>query len=72
MKSLTQSMVDIQKVKDENEKTLLVCHIWKNEVKSLNVKLIKTLEHKATFTIDTSKYKLPSHNPYRTYKFEEN
>lgn len=31
----------------------------------------KALKPKVTFVIDSSKYKMPSHNPYRKYSFVE-
>lgn len=32
----------------------------------------KALQTKVTFAIDTSKYDMPSHNPYRRYNYVEN
>lgn len=48
------------------------CDIWQKEVENLQAKLDKTSQPKFTFAIDTSRYKIPSHNPYRRYTFVEN
>lgn len=48
MKALKQFMVDVQKVKNEDEEpswfSCETCHIWKKEVNTLKAKLNKSLE----------------------------
>lgn len=63
MESLKQSMVDILKGKNEDEKPSWfgceTCHIWQKEVKTLKAKLDKALQPNVTFAIDTYKYEIP-------------
>lgn len=43
----------------------------KNSQKSLKAKLDKALQPKVNFSIDASRYDMPSHNPCRRYNFVE-
>lgn len=75
MEALKQSMADILKDNNEDSKPSWfgceTCHIWQKEVNTLQVKLDKALQLKVTFALDTSKYKMPSNNPYRMYSLVE-
>lgn len=69
-------MHDILKDKSEDIKPSLfgckTCHIWKKQSRTLKTKLDKALKPKVTFDIDTSKYDMPFHNPYKMYNFVGN
>lgn len=69
-------MVDIIKYKNKDDKPSWfdceTCRIWQKEAKTLKAKLDKSLQRKVTFAIGTSKYDMPSHNPYIRYNFVEN
>ena len=46
-----------------------VCHIWQQEVKTLNAKLEKALQPKITYAIDPRIFKKPLNPPYAKYSF---
>ncbi|XP_058766926.1 uncharacterized protein LOC131640543 [Vicia villosa] len=48
-----------------------VCHIWQQEVKTLNAKLEKALQPKVTFAIDPTNFKKTLNPPYAKYSFVE-
>lgn len=68
-------MVDILKDKSENKEPSWfgyeTWHIWQKEARALKAKLGKALQPKVIFDIDTSKYDMPYHNPYRRYNYVE-
>lgn len=75
MEALRQSMADILKDKNEDKRPQWfgceTCHIWKKEAITLKSKVDKVLQSKVTFVIDTLKYDIYSHNPYRRYIYVE-
>lgn len=71
MEALRKSMLDILKYKCDDNRTSWfgceTCHILQKESRDLKDKLNKGLQPKVTFATNTSKYDMPSDNPYRRY-----
>lgn len=73
MEALKKTMLEAPKVNIEDEKSSWfcceTCHIWKKVVINIKAKLIKALEQKVTFVIDSTKFKRSLNVPYKNYKF---
>ena len=75
LKSLKASIAESSKDKDVRgcipRRECEVCHIWQQEVRTLNAKLEKALQPKVTFAVDPRIFKKMLNPPYSKYSFVE-